>query len=164
MGVGSWELTDLFHETSAARATVVMFLGTDCPIANRYAPEMRRLHDRFASRGASFWLVYPNPAETPAAIREHVRAFDYPGRALRDPRHALVQFAGATVSSEVAVLDPRGQVAYRGRIDNRYEDFGVDRQTPTTHDLRDALDAVLAGRPAPKPTTPAVGCFLADLR
>lgn len=143
---------------------MVLFLSTDCPISNRYAPEMRRLHDTFASRGASFWLVYPNPAETAAAIREHLRALDYPGRAVRDPQHALVQFAGATVSSEVAVLDARGRVAYRGRIDDRYEDFGVDRQTPTTHDLHDALDAVLAGRPAPKPITTAVGCFLADLR
>src|ERR1043165_1536164 len=40
-------------------ATVLLFLGHECPISNRYAPELRRLHDKFAPRGVRFWLVYP---------------------------------------------------------------------------------------------------------
>jgi hypothetical protein len=41
---------------------VLVFVRTDCPISNRYAPELRRLQDRFAPRGMAFWLVYPDPA------------------------------------------------------------------------------------------------------
>jgi hypothetical protein len=58
-----------------AGPAVLVFVRTDCPIANRYAPELRRLHDRFARRGVSFWLVYADPSETPEAIRRHQRDF-----------------------------------------------------------------------------------------
>jgi hypothetical protein len=49
---------------------------------------------------------------------------------------------------------------YRGRIDDRYLDFGVDRLTPTTHELDEALAAVLAGREVARPVVPAVGCAI----
>ena len=157
------QLVDPFH-ISSAKAVVVLFVSADCPISNRYAPEVRRLHDTFAPLGVVFWLVYPNPAESVERIRDHVRAFDYPGGVLRDPRHALVKVAQATVTPEVAVFDARRQLSYRGRIDNRYVDFGLDRPAPTTHDLENALNAMLAGKPVPEPITKAVGCFLADFQ
>ena len=154
------QLVDPF--AGGSKATVFLFISTDCPISNRYAPEVRRLYENFASRDVAFWLIYPNPAETVAAIQNHVNAFSYPGRTLRDPRHELTKLALATVTPSAAVFDRNGQLVYRGRIDNRYVDFGVARPRPTTHDLEDALDAVLAGKGVPEPVTQAVGCFLVD--
>jgi len=148
------------------KATVLVFVRTDCPIANRYAPELRRLQERFAARGAAFWLVYADAAEPVEAIRAHLRAFDLPARALRDSGHVLVRRAGARVTPEAAVFVPGAggaRLAYRGRIDDRYVDFDRMRAAPTTHDLEDALEAVLAGRAGPRETTTAVGCFLADV-
>ena len=90
-------------------------------------------------------------------------AFAYAGReAVRDPDLALVKFTGATITPEAAVV-VGGKVVYRGRIDDRYVDLGVERPSPTTHDLVDALTAVLAGKPVARATTQAVGCFIADL-
>ena len=148
---------------AGAKATVFIFTSTDCPISNRYAPEVRRIVTAFATNGVVFRLVYPNPAEQTAAIHEHMTAFGYAGAidALRDPGHALVKHVNATVTPEaVVVVD--GRVKYRGRIDDRYVALGLERPAPTTHDLADALTAVLAGRPVPHPTTQAVGCFIAD--
>jgi len=153
---------DPFQASPDAKAVVLLFTSTQCPISNRYAPEVRRLDEQFASSGVVFWLVYPNPAESVEDIRDHVSAFSYPGRALRDPGHALVRLAGATVTPEAAVFDREGRIVYRGRIDDRYVSLGVDRQAPTTRDLENALGAVLAGRPVPNPVTRAVGCFLVD--
>jgi hypothetical protein len=116
----------------------------------------------FAPKGVLFWLVYPNPADSPAAIRDHLKAFGYPMRALRDPRHELVELTKATVTPEAAVFNVAGRIVYRGRIDDRYVDFGVQRPAPTRHDLEDALTAVLAGKPVLHPTTQALGCFIAD--
>jgi hypothetical protein len=146
--------------------TVLVFTRTDCPISNRYAPELRRLGERFARRGVAFRLVYADAAETPVSIRAHMRAFGLRGDALRDPRHELVRLAGATVTPEAAVFvpDPSGpRMVYRGRIDDRAVDFGRARPEPRTRDLADVLDALLAGR-APTPrTTTAVGCFIPEL-
>ena len=146
------------------QTSVLIFTRSDCPISNRYAPEVRRIHDRFASRGVQFVLVYVDPDETPGAIRRHLTEYDYPLAALRDTKHELVRLTGAEVTPEVAVFDAAGEMAYRGRIDNRYVDFDRRRDTPTRRDLEDALDAVIAGRPARVETTRAVGCYIADLK
>jgi hypothetical protein len=153
---------DPFRASEGSRAIVFLFASTDCPISNRYAPAVRRLHDTFARQGVSFWLVYPNPAETPSAIRDHVRAFEYAVHALRDPRHELVRLARASVTPEAAVYDRGGTLVYHGRIDNRYVSLGVERPAATEHDLEDVLTAVAAGKTPAKSTAPAIGCFIAD--
>lgn len=144
---------------------VFLFTRTDCPISNRYAPEVRRLHERFAGRGVSFRLVYVDPSQGPGEIRSHLDEYGYPMPALRDPGHALVALTGVRVTPEVAVFASRGrarELVYRGRIDDWYVDFGKRRE-PSSHDLEAALDSVLAGKPAPRARTRAVGCFIADL-
>jgi hypothetical protein len=90
-------------------------------------------------------------------------AFAYTGaaEALRDPDHALVKAAGATITPEAAVF-AGGHVVYRGRIDDRYVDLGLERPAATKRDLADALTAVMSGKPVHPPTTQAVGCFIAD--
>jgi hypothetical protein len=154
---------DPLQAPAGVTAIVFLFTATDCPISNRYAPEVRRLAATFAPQGVLFRLVYPNPADQPSAIHEHMAAFAYAGatQAVRDPEHALVKFVGATVTPEVAIF-AGGRIVYRGRIDDRYVDLGLERPAPTRRDLAEALTAVLAGKSAPQPTTQAVGCFIAD--
>ena len=154
---------DALQAPAGTKAIVFVFTSTDCPISNRYAPEVQRVVGQFSSKSVVFRLIYPNPADQAGAIREHMAAFSYEGalEALRDPAHTLVKFTKATMTPE-AVVVAGGRVVYRGRIDDRYVDLGVERPSPTVHDLADALAAVLAGKPVPHATTQAVGCFIAD--
>lgn len=149
--------------TAAATAPVVyVFTTTDCPIANRYAPELNRLASMFAGK-ARFQLVYPVPADTDDRIRAHVREFGYVRFSWRrDAALELAREIGIRVTPEVAITVNR-QVVYRGRIDDRYIDFGKDRPEPTVRDLERSLKAVLAGRPVPIKETQAIGCILSDL-
>ena len=87
-----------------ATATVLLLTRTDCPIFNRYAPEVQHLHERFAPRGVVFHLVYPKPKLTFTAIQEHVDEFGYTCQPLWDPEHNLVRVTGATVTPEAAVF------------------------------------------------------------
>ncbi len=154
---------DALRAPAGAKAIVYIFTSTDCPVSNRYAPEVQRLVREFTPKGVMFRLIYPANAESDAAIRAHQRAFAYEGtEALRDRSLALVKFSGATITPE-AVVVANGAVVYRGRIDDRYVELGVERPAPTTHDLADALTATLAGAPVAHPITQAVGCFIADL-
>jgi hypothetical protein len=145
----------------AASATDVVFLATDCPISTRYLPELARLGDAFAARGVAFAAVYPGTTETAAAVRDHARQLGAAYRPLLDPRHALAQAAGATVTPEAAVFAADGTLAYLGRIDDRVVDFGRARVAATHHDLADAIDAVLAGRTPEAAPAPPVGCAIA---
>lgn len=155
-------LVDPFLAAENAPAVVFLFASVDCPISNRYAPVVQRLHAEFAAKGVAFWLIYPNPADTPAAIREHVKAFSYPVHALRDPRHELVKLSAAVVTPEAAVFDRSRALVYHGRIDDRYVHIGLERPAPTTHDLADALAAALNGQRPREATKPAVGCYISD--
>jgi hypothetical protein len=148
----------------ALAMTVLIFLSTDCPVSNRYAPEIKRLHQEFTARGLRFQLVYPNPLDDAAAIRRHVQEYGYPDIARPDRDHALVKTAGATITPEAVVFDAQQRIVYRGRIDDRFVELGRERAAATQHDLRDALTAVLAGRPVSSPRTQAVGCFIADMK
>lgn len=156
------QLVDPFHRTAEVTVTVLLFVSVECPISNRYAPEIRRLYDAFASRGVQFWLVYPNPLDSPDNIRQHLHEFGYQARALQDPDHELVKRTGATITPEAALYDRFGRLVYRGRVDDRHVTLGLERPAPTRLDLYEALLATLEGRSILETTTPAVGCFIAD--
>jgi hypothetical protein len=146
------------------KATVVVFTRSDCPVSNRYAPEVRRLYEEFQPQGVRFFMVYVDPKETSDTIRKHLKEYEYPCPGLRDPKHRLAQETGATITPEAVVFDARHEISYRGRIDNLYSDFGKARDEATTHELADALTATLAGKPMALPVTEAVGCYIGDLQ
>lgn len=159
--VGALVLSALLAQINPAVLRVLVFTTTDCPISNRYAPEIQRLAAKFAGK-AKFVLVYPVRTDSPEIIREHTRKFAYSIETLRDTDQKLVKQTGVSVTPEVAVMNGT-RVLYRGRIDDRYVEFGKDRLTPTRHDLEDALDAVIAGKNVTQRETRAVGCIISDL-
>ena len=159
-----------------APVTVALFIDSDCPVSNRYAPELERLYVRYAPEGIRFWLVYPDPDIDAQTIREHMRAFGYTFPALMDPEHALVRRAKATVTPEAGIFLADGSLVYHGRIDNRYVDLTRRRPEATEHDVADVLDALLAEKPVKASWNPAagrslgtmsspgVGCYIRDFK
>ena len=145
-------------------AIVVFFIASDCPISNRYIPEMRRLEEKFSAQHVVFWFVYPNVGETTEAVRQHKAAYGPEKNTLLDPHHQLVALTHATVTPESAILVPDHAGAqtlrtiYHGRIDDRYLQIGQERPSATQHDLERAIADVLQHRPVQPPDGPAVGC------
>ena len=150
------------NEWAQAHAVVLFFVTTDCPLSNGYAPEMNRIGEVYAPRGVLFYGVQGDTTIPDEEVRRHAREYGYRFPALLDPRQILARYTGATVTPEAVVLSSDGAVLYLGRIDNRVEDFGKTRLQATEFDLRDALDAILAGRPVLHPRTRALGCAITD--
>jgi hypothetical protein len=154
-----------FKPTGAA--SVIFFVATDCPISNTYAPEIQRVCRDYAPRGVSCSLIYED-VETSSTrldddVRKHLKEYRYSAvPAAVDRSRAIAKQAKATVTPQAVVIDRTGEIRYRGRIDNFYAAFGKTRQQVTEHDLRNALDAVLAGKPVAKPETEALGCYIVD--
>jgi hypothetical protein len=167
---GALQLVDVdgnpfdLRQSSKGRVHVALFVRSDCPISNRAAPEVRELCTTFQPQGVDFYLIYVDPREKAEAIRTHLREYEYTCLALRDMKHELATATGATVTPEAVVFDGDWRIAYGGRINNQFEDFGKSREKATTHDLRDAIDATLAGRPVAEPVTKAIGCYIDDLK
>jgi hypothetical protein len=155
-------LVNPFLAAENSSAIVFLFASVDCPVSNRYAPEVQRLHAAFSPKNVAFWLVYPNPGDTPEAVRDHLKAFSYPVHALLDPRHDLVKVTKVSITPEAAVYTANRTLAYHGRIDDKFVSLGVERPSATRRDLFDALTAVVAGKAPVESSAPAVGCFIAD--
>ena len=144
----------------SASLNVFIFVRTDCPISNRYAPEISRLQRKYSRKGISFWLVYPDPDESVAAIREHQRQFQLALPALRDGEQRLVKWAHASVTPEAAVFTKDGTELYHGRIDDRNVEIGETRAEPRVRDLEVVIAKYLGGDVTITPATRAVGCFI----
>jgi len=151
---------DPFHRTSG-KVIVLVFVRTDCPIANRYAPTIQEISAKYKN-GAEFYLVYPVPSETSQQVKKHLNEYGYQLTALRDSDYQLVKRAETRVTPEAAVFSAEGKLLYHGRINDWYTEFGRSRQVPTTKELSDAVAAAIANRPVVLATVPAVGCFLPD--
>ena len=148
-------------EVKGAAGAVLIFIATDCPISNSYAPEISRICAEYSGEGPGnfrFYLVQVDPDLSPEAAARHARDFGYTCPVLLDTHHMLVESLRAKVTPEAVVSGPDGAVRYRGRIDDKWAGYGKARPEPTMRELRAALDAIRAGKPVPTPETEAIGC------
>ena len=146
------------------RPSVLVFITHDCPVANKFAPEIRRIAKDFAGR-VQFTVVYADPEMTATDRATHRKDYSY-GKltCVHDRTHRLVAATGVEVTPEAVLTNVQGKVVYRGRINNFYEDFGKARRVITQHDLRAAITALLANRPVPAPRGKAIGCYIPKLK
>ena len=156
------QLTDPFEKKDqTTRAVVFFFISNDCPIANKYAPELARIEKAYRPRGVRFWLVHANVDETSESIRQHGKDYSLVAfSVLRDPERALTRAAKATTTPQAAIFSAEGRLLYQGRIDDRFPALGKQRPQPTRQDVRVVLEALLAGKAAPYDHAPPVGCSI----
>ena len=147
-------------EWAGHKAVVLYFVTVDCPVANSYVPEMNRLHDAYAARGVAFYAVEADPSVAADTVAKYGRDYRYTFPVLLDPTQILVRHADATITPQTAILTPEGKLVYLGPVDNRVEDFGKQRPRATESYVREVLDAVLAGKPAPFASHHSVGCSI----
>ena len=138
------------------KPTVLFFVGTECPIANRMAPEIKRIVSAY--KGVAYYFVYSEKSLSKLAIRKHLKDYRLGAPGLLDSTFSLAKFAGAKVTPEAFLYDSTGKLAYHGRINDSYTEHNVPRDLPVKNDLRNAIDAVLKHKPVTIPHVPAVGC------
>jgi hypothetical protein len=143
---------------TSPKAILFFLIRPDCPISNAYHPEIKRLAKEYEARGIASVVVYAEAGLEPWKAECHSFEFDAGCPAILDPKLVLARGLGATVTPEAAVVSQAGELLYRGRIDDQYLEVGRRRPEAVRHDLRDALEAALTGRPAPCPRTQSVGC------
>jgi peroxiredoxin len=149
------------HHPGGAPATVVVFTCNHCPYALAWHERIVEVARDYAGRGVRTLAINPNDAEryprdSPEAMRERVRRGDFDGVPyLHDESQGVARAYDAKTTPDVFVLDPDGALRYRGAPDADYEDPSQNAAW-----LREALDAVLAGRAPATAETEPVGCSI----
>lgn len=148
----------LKDELKKGKLTVLMFIATQCPVSNAYNQRMAQLATDYRGKGVSFIGVNSNKQEAVEEIVTHAREHGFTFPIVKDANNQIADRYGARVTPEIFVIDASGLVRYHGRIDEKQNPGAPsDIQSP---DLRNALDALLAGKPAPAPDTKAFGCSI----
>lgn len=146
---------------STTKAIVLVFIGTDCPIANAYHPKLQELENEFTEKGVEFFLIHSNSDVTLKEAEEHAAKYALTLPIVLDDNQRIARRAGAKVTPETFVFVPHQSAPiYRGAIDNLYADYGKKRQVVSEHYLRDCLRELLAGKQITTPETKPLGCFL----
>jgi hypothetical protein len=150
-------------DPAAAKLHVICFLGTECPLARLYGPRLTALDAQLRDAGVRFLGVNSNRQDSMDEVQQFVKQYSITFPIAKDYDGVAAQMLGATRTPEVFVLDADGEIRYQGRIDDQYHP-GISRPFPTKNDLRDAIDALLAGKQVALPRTTAVGCIIGRSR
>lgn len=143
----------------AKKAFVFVFANTTCPVAQRYLPTLNALEKGYRDKGVQFVLVNAADDDSLVAMATQAVRCDVEFPAVKDFGGAVARALGATRTPEAVVLDADKTIRYRGRIDDQFRVRG-NRDKPTTSELKDALDAVLAGKKVATPETEVDGCAI----
>lgn len=149
-----------YAKDPATKAIVLFVQGNGCPLVRKRVPELKRLRDTYGTNGVVFWLLNANPQDTRDEIAKEAREFGIDFPILMDESQLVAQTLRITRTGEAIVIEPNSwRIRYRGAIDDR---LSYETQRPEAQHayLRDALDAVLAGKEVPTVQTSAPGCVV----
>lgn len=135
--------------------SVLIFVATKCPVSNAYNERMEKLAQAYEARGIRLIGINSNAAESATAVKAHAIESKLSFPILKDPANKVADRLGATVTPEAYFLDASNKLVYRGRIDN-----AKDAAQVNSSELRDAIEATLAGKPVAKTTAKAFGCTI----
>ncbi len=135
--------------------TVVLFVATKCPVSNAYNERMEKLAQDYKAKGVNVIGINSNVAELGPEIKSHAASNKLTFPILKDGGNKIADIFGATVTPEAYFLDANNKLVYRGRIDN-----ARDTSQVVSTELKDAIDAALAGKPVAKSTATAFGCSI----
>jgi peroxiredoxin len=134
---------------------VLIFIATQCPVSNAYNERMEKLAQDYKARGITVIGINANSTEPAAEVKDHATKNNLTFPILKDNGNKIADTLGATRTPEAYFLDASNKLLYHGRIDN-----SRDASQVVSSELRDALEATLAGKPVPKATASAFGCSI----
>jgi len=146
-------------DTGSEKATAVIFVSAKCPISNAYADRMSALYREYSAKGVRFLFLNANSNEDAAEVAQHIKEVSFPFAVYKDINNRVADSAGADLTPESYVIDAAGVLRYHGAIDDSTNEARVKRRG-----LRDALDAVLAGKPVATAEIKAFGCTIKRVR
>lgn len=140
----------------ADKLVVLIFVATECPYSNAYNDRMRDMAAAYAAKGVQFVGINSNSTETVADAVAHAKKHGHTFTIVKDPGNKVADLYDARRTPEAFVIGKDGKLMYHGRIDENYE----DASKVTSPDLKNAIDALLAGQPVAKAETKAFGCTI----
>ena len=159
--IGDFTLPDVDNKEHSLKSlagkngTVLIFIAVQCPVSNAYNERMAQLAEDYRAKGINVIGINSNVAEDAAAVKAHAAEHKLTFTILKDAGNKIADKLGASVTPEAYFIAANGKLLYHGRIDNARNPAQLE-----TSDLRNALDAALAGKTIEKTEAKAFGCTI----
>jgi len=159
--IEDFTLTDVDNKERSLKSlagkngTVLLFIAVQCPVSNAYNDRMAKLAEDYKAKGIAVIGINSNVAEDAAAVKAHAEQNKLSFPILKDSGNKIADKLGASVTPEAYFIDAGNKLLYHGRIDNARNAAQLE-----TSDLRNALDAALAGKAIEKTEAKAFGCSI----
>ncbi len=147
--------THTLSSLKGKNGSVLIFISVQCPVSNGYNERMQALADAYGKQGITVIGINSNATESADAVKAHAAEKHFTFPVLKDSGNQIADKLGATRTPEAYLLDANNKLVYHGRIDNSKDESQVN-----SNELRDAMDAVIAGKPIAKTTAMAFGCSI----
>lgn len=146
----------------SSKGTVIIFMCNHCPYVKHILPSLLAVARDYIPKGIAFVGINSNdpvayPEDSPDEMKRLAEAMDFPFPYLFDETQEVARQYSATCTPDLFVFDSERRLVYRGQFDASRPSNDIP---PTGADLRNALDALLAGRPIPPEQRPSVGCSI----
>ena len=143
-----------------APAVLVMFICNHCPYVKHVRDGLAKLGEEYQARGVAVVGINANdfvayPEDSPRKVAEEAERVGYTFPYLCDETQGVAKAYRAACTPDFYVFDKARKLVYRGQMDDSRPDNGIP---VTGKDLRNALDAALAGRPVSPEQRPSIGC------
>jgi peroxiredoxin len=135
--------------------TVFIFISAQCPVVKAYNERMEKLAQDYKARGINVIGINPNATESVEQMKAHAADYKLTFQMLQDKGNKIADMLGAKVTPEAFVLDANNKLVFHGRIDNSKSGVNIE-----SNDLRDALEAMLNGKPIANAEPAAFGCSI----
>lgn len=148
------------EDVRGPKGLLIMFICNHCPFVKHVREELARIGREYPSRGVGVAAIMPNdvakyPDDSPERMAEEKRNFGYAFPYLYDESQEVAEAYGAACTPDFFLYGPELALYYRGQLDDSRPDNG---KPVTGADLRAALEALIAGAPAPEAQKPSLGC------
>ncbi|TWT54932.1 Thiol-disulfide oxidoreductase ResA [Rubripirellula amarantea] len=147
----------------SSSAIVIVFLGTECPLAKLYGPRLNEIQRQYADRGLQVIGINSNKQDSLSEVVAYVHRHEITFPMLKDPANRVADAMNAQRTPEAFLLDRDYTVRYHGRIDDQYG-VGYSKERAPEPELSLAIEALLAGSPIATPTTEVVGCHIGRVK
>ncbi|HEV3236765.1 MAG TPA: redoxin domain-containing protein, partial [Gemmataceae bacterium] len=151
--------THTFADFKDKKVVVFVFLSFDCPVSRSYAQPLSNLAKEYADKGVTLLGICVSD-EKPDDLAKAVGDYKITFPVLMDPKGVAVDQFKAETTPEAFVIDNKGVLCYRGRIDNTYAARLKKNEKTTEFDLKHAIEEVVAGKEVGRPATQAIGCAI----
>jgi len=149
--------------TGDKKAVVLFFVSPFCSTTKSFIKEINQITADYSDR-AAVYLIHSDPEITLEVAMEHAILSEVKALVLIDKQQTLAKQVQAKITPEAIVLSPKAETLYKGRINDLYLAPAKRQRAATTKDLRDALDAILSGKPVPTPQNEAQGCKIGGMK